>query len=735
MIADERQPMDTYPIADAAAGSRVVEMTAAAEEPLDALCRRIRTVLDTDHARCDGAPAIALQQALRDPASAARAELVRGFHTLVVVETSRGLNDWGAFEHDRLFLPYLRDLLFDAFAFEPTEAFHPEQVIQVLKDVPRSLFCFVDAQHLTEADTQRLRAFTQGHHRVVLCGAARRLEPARDRSPERPAPQPTAEPTTSSAVATLEINSNSLSRYFELGADAILIGRDPDSDIHIDSPSVSRKHARIIRLDRDRYAIASLSEVNATYLNGHALPRGELTPLEPGSSIRIGEFVLVFNAVAASEDDPVDIFEMETQNLPGPKWAERSRAVAEAMSEISRILIGTAGLDGAMARILELLGGVYPRAERGVLMTLEPDGPRPRATYSTATAAARGPARPSKAVLDRVIRQGQPLRVGAEERFVHGAGEIDFRAAICAPITGGGGAVLGLIQFDSGSADAKFEPEELGFLTAISGLIGLRLERDRLHGERAALLRAGEVQAAMLPARPLVPGYTFWESYQPWATVSGDYYDYIRIDETPETSAGAHPPAATWAVAVGDISGKGLPAALIMARISPLVRYLVQSGLPAQEVVARLNRDLCLLDAIGMFATLVLVVLDPTTHRLTIVNAGFDPPLVRRRGGRIERIDSEINLPLGIDPQLSFTTVETTLEPSDVVVLLSDGVTDAMNASRERFGEERLFRVIRSTEGGAAQVGAAILLDVNAYLDGRSLFDDLTLVCFGREEA
>jgi hypothetical protein len=150
-------------------GARLVPIDSNEQEPLTSLCLRMREKLETHHVICPEVRSIELCQALRDQDPTVRVVLEDGFYKLLVIEVSKGLDSKGGFDHDGHFLPYLRQALYTSFGVEPTDDFRPEQIAQAAKDEPRSLFCFLDAQYIQGPEIQRLRIFTQTHHRVLLC--------------------------------------------------------------------------------------------------------------------------------------------------------------------------------------------------------------------------------------------------------------------------------------------------------------------------------------------------------------------------------------------------------------------------------------------------------------------------------------------------------------------------------------------------------------------------------------
>jgi phosphoserine phosphatase RsbU/P len=168
---------------------------------------------------------------------------------------------------------------------------------------------------------------------------------------------------------------------------------------------------------------------------------------------------------------------------------------------------------------------------------------------------------------------------------------------------------------------------------------------------------------------------------------------------------GQKSPPNQWAIALGDVSGKGMPAALLMARITTEVRLLVQVDPEPTHVAGLLNRSLCENGA-GRFLTFLLTVLDVRRHQLTVVNAGHMGPMIRRAGNRIEVIgQDESGPPLGVVDDQAYQAVTTHIDPGDVVVLFTDGVNEAMSPSGEMFGMRRLEQCVTTASGGAISNG------------------------------
>jgi serine phosphatase RsbU (regulator of sigma subunit) len=256
------------------------------------------------------------------------------------------------------------------------------------------------------------------------------------------------------------------------------------------------------------------------------------------------------------------------------------------------------------------------------------------------------------------------------------------------------------------------------------------VENHRLLKERASGAAAREIQLALLPqARPEIAGYAFWDCYQPTLDVGGDLYDYIAVEPSEKDVEAP----ARWAVTVGDVAGKGMPAALVVASICPEIRHLVRADVEPGEVLARVNRHLCETGVGGRFVTMALAEIDAGSHRTLVGNAGHVDPLVRRANREIESV-SRVGAgpPLGVTLRASYQPAAVDLEPGDLVVLYTDGVTESLDRDRQPFGVERLKQVIAAAPAGVAAVGESILAAVHEHAAGRSQHDDITIVCFER---
>ena len=267
-----------------------------------------------------------------------------------------------------------------------------------------------------------------------------------------------------------------------------------------------------------------------------------------------------------------------------------------------------------------------------------------------------------------------------------------------------------------------------GTLALITSLILVNLlillevaDRLSLKGE---LEVAREIQLAMLPSGTYRAGdVEICGITRPANTVGGDFYDVLTLR------------AGRIVVAVGDVAGKGSPAALLMALLLAVLRTLVDEELDPPALVERLNVQICRHSPSSRFITLFYAVYSPTTGAVTYVNAGQNPPMIRRRNGQYERLGST-GVALGMFDHSSFGSVDTMLGEGEMLVMYSDGITEAEDPAGRPFEESGLEAVInRSADSGPAEIGLQVLKAVEAHARESRFIDDLTILLLKRRPA
>jgi sigma-B regulation protein RsbU (phosphoserine phosphatase) len=208
----------------------------------------------------------------------------------------------------------------------------------------------------------------------------------------------------------------------------------------------------------------------------------------------------------------------------------------------------------------------------------------------------------------------------------------------------------------------------------------------------------------------------------PCRTVGGDYFDYFEYV------------AGKTAVLVGDVSGKGMPAAFLMSSLQARIQVLADLGLSPRELVARVNTGLCGRALERRFITFFFCTIDPKTGELVYTNAGHNPPLLIRANGAVETL-SDGGLPLGLIASIPYEERQITFETGDTLILYSDGVTEACPADNhdDEFGEDRLIEFAKATALETAEATVAKLIEhVRTWTAGTPFADDVTVVCVKR---
>jgi sigma-B regulation protein RsbU (phosphoserine phosphatase) len=229
---------------------------------------------------------------------------------------------------------------------------------------------------------------------------------------------------------------------------------------------------------------------------------------------------------------------------------------------------------------------------------------------------------------------------------------------------------------------------------------------------------AGGIQQGFLPeSPPRIEGVELAALNSPAREVGGDFYDFIPVCQD------------KWGLVIADVSGKGIPAALFMASSRTLVRANAIGNPTASQATRRANDLIVEDDRANMFVTLFYSVLDPTRKTLSYVNAGHNPPLMFRRESRDIMLLQAKGIALGVVPNIELEEREISLRKGDVVVLYTDGVTEAVNDREEQFGQQRLIQLVEEGRNLAAQeLVTRIQQGVTAFSTGQPQFDDITIM-------
>jgi serine phosphatase RsbU (regulator of sigma subunit) len=537
--------------------------------------------------------------------------------------------------------------------------------------------------------------------------------------------------------------------HVALGRGHLSIGRSPRAQLTIDDPFASRLHAEMWH-DGESCWLSDLGSSNGTFVNGSRVSGA--VPVVEGDRVRIGETLLTVEPDDAtgpqtapqslSERPSADLSALlaSVQRAAGPsQGAVPARDLFAVVSKVGVALLSPSALSDVLQAILELVFDGIP-AERALLLLLQPGQAEPQveaASYRNGTGEGQDLGRQvriSREVQRQVLEERRSILATdaqVDERFKNRESVIlsGVRSIMAVPLQVGD-QVLGMVYVDSPLEVRPFGNDDLQVLTTIAGVAAIkvenamlleqRIENERLHQE---MRKAREIQLRLLPtAPPQPPGYQLSGVSFPSLAVGGDYFDFVPGD-------------GGMLLAVGDVSGKGLDAALAMSSLHACVRAQAQSGRPLVELVRQVNGYLADHLPFNKFATLFCGLLDPREHTLAFVNAGHNPPLLVRADGATVELEAT-GMPAGLSRDAEYEVRTVALEPGDVLLAFSDGVTDA---SPEGLGGEPL-----GTEGLTAMVrplrhlGARELLDrldekLIEFMGGREADDDVTLVVMKRE--
>ncbi|MHC4481875.1 MAG: SpoIIE family protein phosphatase, partial [Planctomycetota bacterium] len=482
-------------------------------------------------------------------------------------------------------------------------------------------------------------------------------------------------------------------RSFPLSGE-VTIGRLPECTITIDDASVSRRHV-VVRPAGEGFSIEDLGSAHGTLVNGQGI--ASPVPLHDGAVIQICSHVFRVElepaaagegeaALEAAEESDVEILEdeeAEGATIEGmvdlgatmvggtfmPSAAGDKARANERLQSIIRIsnaIQTELELNVLLGLVMDSLFEVFRLADRAFLMLYDENGEfKPAASRNRQ-------GEPERITISRsIIREVTNRRIAVlssdamtDERFTGAMSILSFgiRSMMCAPLVAKD-ELLGIIHLDTAGEQGRFSQDDLELLSGVASQTALaiasaRMHERLLHRDRMErdLKIATQVQTSFLPlSRPQVEGMEFAAFYRAALEVGGDMYDFIaQLDES-------------LMVAVGDVSGKGVPAALLMARVSSDARFFSIQEREPKDVLPHLSQRIEETGMTDVFVTMALIRADLASHRILTANAGHCPPLVRRAAeGDVIEIGGRPGLPLGVMADFDYEQSEYALKPGDV---------------------------------------------------------------------
>ncbi|HKQ74166.1 MAG TPA: SpoIIE family protein phosphatase [Blastocatellia bacterium] len=561
----------------------------------------------------------------------------------------------------------------------------------------------------------------------------------------------------------------------DLNRPRITIGRSARNDLCIEDPFASRLHAEV-RKRGDAFLIADLGSANGTQINASRLTAP--VQLRDRDIIRIGETEIEYsehadtapargrtsilfsdssfaplpeativagdrnsaaNLISSLESSPMTLVSAPGKT-PAPKSVEDDALAV--ISRVSLTLLSGLSLDDTLQQVLDCVFEVVS-ADRGYVMLFEAPEGNPKGVPELVCKAMKTRATEgtndltnveiSRAISERVLKQGASVLASdaqhdprfQDRRSIALSG---LRSVMAVPLAVEE-RISGMIYVDNPFHTNRFMERDLQLLTLIASVAAIRIENVRLlevqqEQKRLAneLALASEIQFRLHPETPpAIPSYDILGVSFPCYEVGGDYYDFIEK------------PDGRYVIALGDVSGKGTGAALLMSSIHAAVRAHTRTRLSASEIVSEINQYIFDNTPANRYVTLFYSELDPRSNQLTYINGGHNAPLLVRASGEVTRLDIG-GFPVGITTFGDYREGWVEIEPGDVMVVYSDGMTESLNEEGEEFGEAHLIEIVQKNRGRSA-AGLRDRIDeaLTRFVGKAPAVDDLTIVIVKRK--
>jgi phosphoserine phosphatase RsbU/P len=552
----------------------------------------------------------------------------------------------------------------------------------------------------------------------------------------------------------------------------LTIGRSSRNDICISDPFASRLHAEI-RRENDQVLLMDNGSANGTFVNGHRVTGTVI--LNVGDLVRIGETEIeytsgeqdllsgatVYLAGPAGASLPADtitspipsrstndlISSIRSGAMSGESAARSSSTAAKRaeapsrdllsiVSQVGIALLPRTTLEDTLRMTIDLVFQAIP-AERGFLFLKENGDLTCKIARGASESAlpASSQVQLSRSITNKVISEGASVLTSDamhDPRFQSQQSVVlsQIRSVMAVPLASGE-ETFGMIYVDNPFHN-RFKEEDLKVLTTIASVASIKIENERLLEERLEKRRmeeelkvASEIQMRLQPfAPPKVDGWDMTGVSFPCREIGGDYYDFIHRKRDNRV-----------VLAVGDVSGKGTGAALLMSSVHAAVRAQSQTRSSISEVMGEINQYIFENSPPNKFLTLFYGELDPQNGMLTYSNGGHNAPILVRYAGEVERLDKG-GLPIGMMQGVKYQEASVKFDVGDVLVIYSDGITESVNERDEEFDEERLIEVVKNNAGRSAS-GVRDRIDeaLSRFVGTAAPVDDMTLMIIKRTDA
>ena len=560
-----------------------------------------------------------------------------------------------------------------------------------------------------------------------------------------------------------------------LTKETLVIGRRPFCDIVLSNNAVSREHARLY-CESSIWKIEDLRSRNGVWINGRRIDKP--TELKDGDSIQIGVYNMTIqddtnargNKTSKKESVSTDDFSWSEEEVDPSSFQSRielgsSRGAREraksgesaskyereislleertnALLEFARIVGKSQDWREQTPSILENLLTLFPKADSACLLICEPSETEPNKSiwktlgYRLRDESDTSPYRISRAIIHHVARSHEAvLSVSPRSDLRFEGSDSIFKSQIesvmAVPLYDDANRrLMGVFQLDARKNGKRFANSDLSTFVTIVNQIAVYIEnqlyRAKWAKEKEAeneLRAAIQVQRCLLPAEaPKIDRYDFYDLYRPAESVGGDYYDYIPLSD------------GSIAFVLGDVTGHGFASSLVMVNFASETRNCLAMEKTRVGAFQRLNRFIYERYQQTFFVTLVMLVLEPETGTIHLLNAGHPAPVVSKRNGDVERIGVGLHgTMLGVKRDEVYSESVYQLQEGEAISIMSDGIADTMNSSDERFTDERVLEGLKNPEGlDAVHLGRRLENQLRAFAGSSVQNDDQCLVIIRR---
>ena len=554
-------------------------------------------------------------------------------------------------------------------------------------------------------------------------------------------------------MPSLVVTSGALTGQVFSFSDSAVIGRGQFSEVRLNDPTVSRRHALIRSVGTD-YELSDQESANGTRYRGVRIAEPVL--IHDGDEVEFGEIKTVFHsAVAVSEAaavaqatgpdpatasqttfanhsaDAVQVRAIAVPAAPAPSVAPGLRELIARLKlfcDIGALARREEPMRDQLGRALDALLAAFPLTRCAAVFASDAASERLASIARRDRGETPADLPHAEAFLREVVRQENGMAIvdaAARDALAKRLQVSQLPAALLGVPLRIGSEVLGALYLDSAEHAQAWRAADQELFLGVAGQLAWLIATQRgRSSERAIeshdLALARRIQQRFLPqAAPAIGGYQIAESYSAARVIGGDYFDFFNYRDG---RAG---------IVIADVSGKSVSGALYMARLSVQVRALARHMSGPDELLGGLNRKLYQELEPGMFVTMLAAALEPEAGTLEFSCAGHPPPLVREADGRVTELAAPGALPLGAMNDVQFTPHSVTLAPGSCVLLYTDGLDEAHNEKQELFGKERVMEAL-ARSGNAQDVLDSMLADLARFTAGEAQSDDLTLIVMSR---